>query len=226
MHGGNAGSGGNLGRGGGVGSSGSGGALGSGGSSNAGSGGLAGAGGCWDADLAGERCGANLVKNSRFDQSASNWEPETKLFQHWDPRDRRGGADSGALSIVNANVIDGGTVGLTMVGSWQCLEVAGNATYALGARLFIPGRQGAGYAAVNIWAYADPGCTGAFLDAISSAFVSEVDAWHFAQAEFETSPATRSLLVRLVAVKPFSQLSLEVLFDDIALRSAPGVLDP
>jgi hypothetical protein len=207
------------------GSAGSGGTLGSAGASGtAGSNGSSGDAGCWDVGEVAERCGANLIRNPRFDQNANEWKAEAMLVQHWDPRDHRGATDSGALSILNSNVVDAANPGLTMVGSAQCLEVRGKTTYALGARLLIPGRQGQGYAAINIWAYADPGCTGAFLEATTTAFVSKTDVWQVSNAEMKTSPATRSLLVRLVAVKPFTAPALEVLFDEVAVRPDPDVL--
>jgi hypothetical protein len=204
------------------GDSGSAGSLGSGGSAGSGSStgsGGGGAAGCSSAEVVDDDCGPNLVQNPRFDESVNGWLPEGALHQQWDPRDAAGEAGSGALSIINANAVASNGPGLTMIGSGQCLTVEGRSDYAVGVRLFIPGRQGEGHAGVNVWAFANPDCTGTFLGASTPVFASAVDTWQVASSEIETSPATRSLFVRLVAIKPFSLAAFEVLFDDVALRS-------
>ena len=192
------------------------GALGSGGTGD----GHAGRGGCGDLDQNGvEDCVETLLKNSRFDENTSGWEPETYLHQNWDPRDGRGDGDSGALLVSNTNAIDSGAVGLTMVGSRQCLDVLRLRTYKIAAQLFIPSGQGDGHAGVNVFLYADPGCTGTFLHAYTPGFVSVADTWHVVTGEIETSPGTRSMLVRLVVSKPFALPEFEALFDNVLVRS-------
>jgi hypothetical protein len=106
------------------------------------------------------------------------------------------------------------------------VNVAADHVYSVGARLFIPEHSGSAYAAINVWAYAGVACTGTFLAAVTPAFVGPVNGWQAASAAIETTPATRSLLVRLVAIKPLAQPSLEVLFDDVLLRSDPTRKNP
>ncbi len=214
-----------------AGSAGSGGiasATGSGGSAGAGggTGGTAGDGSCEDVDVSAAGCGENLIRNARFDRDTTGWLAEPALQQHWDPRDGKGANSSGALSIINVNWIDAGGAVLTTVGSRQCVDVTGDQIYFVGARLFVPGRQGEAHASINLWAYADPGCQGTFLGATTPAFVNVVDSCQQVGAAVESSPATRSFLIRLTAIKLVTQTSLEVLFDDVVVRTDPQHLDP
>ena len=196
------------------------GGAGTGGAGSSGTGGITGVGGCGDLDKNGVAdCMETLVRNSRFDANANDWAPEPALEQRWDPRDSSGGSDSGALSILNANKIDTSQIGLTMVGSSQCVEVVRLRKYTLAAQLLIPSRQGDGYAGINVFLYADPGCTGTFLHGYTPVLVDGPGVWHSVSGEIETSPGTRSMLVRLVASKPFAQPSFQVLFDNVLVHS-------
>ena len=202
---------------------------GSGAAGNAGDGGSAGSGGgggdassgtCGDLDDNGiQDCAETLLRNFGFHTDASAWVAEPRAEQRWDPTDARSGIASGALSVVNVNRIDTREIGYTMVGSGQCLDVAPLRTYVLGALLRIPRDQGEGHAGMNVFLYADPGCTGTFLHAYTPILVSEADTWRATRGEFETSAGTRSVHVRLVTSKPFAQSSFGALFDSLLLRS-------
>jgi hypothetical protein len=160
-------------------------------------------------------CEETLVNNSRFDTDASTWEAETLLQQRWAPVNASGGSASGALSVANVNVIPN-LGGSTTVGSRQCMRAWTGQHFAVGARVFIKGGQGAGKAGVNLLIFSTDGCTGdGFITGKTIDTVADVDAWRVIEGEVAMPAASRSMYVRLVAEKPFAQASLEVLFDDV-----------
>jgi hypothetical protein len=203
---------------------------GSGGTGGSGSGGVSGvtgdagidanAGGCSDVDDNGvEDCRETLLKNPRFDVDASDWQAEPNAQQRWDSEDGRGATGSGALSLVNANLVQTELQGMTMVGSQQCLDVDALRKYTLGAQIFIPDNQGVGYAGINVFLYSGRGCTRTLLHAYTPVKWGEVGLWDGVAGTIETSPATQSMLVRLVTSKPFSQASFKALFDNVLVRA-------
>jgi hypothetical protein len=198
--------------------------------SSSGSGGVSGAagdagidantGGCGDVDdNSVQDCTETLLKNARFDIDASNWQAEPNAQQRWDSEDGRGATGSGALSLVNANLIQTDLEGMTMVGSQQCLDVDASRKHTLGAQIFIPDNQGQGYAGINVFLYSGRGCTRTLLHAYTPVLWGEVGLWDGIAGTVETSPATQSMLVRLVTSKPFSQASFKALFDNVLVRA-------
>jgi hypothetical protein len=203
-----------------AGSGGTGGALGNAASgSSAGAAGSGGAPlGCGDIDQdMVDDCTETLVQNSRFDSDDSYWLVEPLATEIWDPRNARAGTGSGSLLISNLAPVDPAP-GAFMVGGHQCVQVNANASYALAVRVLIPGGQGAGEAGVNVQIFGADNCAGSFLEAETVATTADVDAWQVVQGELTVSSAARSMWVRLVASKPFSQASLDALFDDVLVR--------
>lgn len=168
-------------------------------------------------DLNGNRvddCEETLVKNSRFNSEAANWDPENNLEQHWDPTNATGGSGSGALLVSNNNVIAG--LGLnTARASRQCLYAWGGQQFDVAARVLVKSGQGKGEAAVNVVFYAGDNCTGDVVDGATVGAVSQVDTWQAVAGRIAVPAASRSMYVRLLATKPYSQASLQALFDDV-----------
>ena len=160
-------------------------------------------------------CAEALTKNSRFDTDMTSWEPEALLQQHWDPTNATGGASSGALRIANVNAVPNG-LGNTAAGSRQCLVAWTGQHFDVGARVFIKGGQGLGRAAIDLLFFAGDGCTGTVIEGQTvDDEVATVDSWQVIEGEVAIPAAARSMYVRLVAVKPLAQTSLDVLFDDV-----------
>jgi hypothetical protein len=175
--------------------------------------------GCGDLDKNGvQDCTEPLLRNSRFDTDATGWKAEPNVEQLWDFRDSTGAAGSGALSLTNTNVVDTDLMGMTMVGSQQCLDVDALRKYKVAALIFIPDGQGEGNAGINVFLYSGPGCTRTLLHAYTPVLRGEVGVWDGVAGTVETSPATQSMLVRLVASKPFSQTSFKASFDNVLVR--------
>jgi hypothetical protein len=176
-----------------------------------------GAGGCGDLDndLV-QDCTQTLVDNARFDSVVTPWRAESGTQQSWDAKNARPVAGSGALKVNNTLVAEGN--GQTLGGSGQCLPAEPNKDYLLAARTFIPKDQGQGSAGLSIWFFGADNCADYLLPGTALELVSGTDAWQLVSKGAKSPPATRSIYVRLVTSKPFSQPSLEALFDDVLLR--------
>jgi hypothetical protein len=191
------------------------GASGSGGG-NAGGAGASPSCGDIDQDMV-DDCTETLVQNSRFDSDDSYWLVEPLATQAWDPRNARAGAGSGSLLISNLAPVDPAP-GAFMVGGHQCVQVTADTSYELAARVFIPSGQGGGGAGINVQIFGTDNCAGSFLGADTVGTTADVDAWQVVQGELTLPSAARSIWVRLVVSKPFSQATLEALFDDVLVR--------
>jgi len=163
-------------------------------------------------------CEETLVQNSRFDTASSSWSADAnpKLLQAWDGVDARAQTGSGSLLVLNTNVVEG--TGNTSLGSGQCLVAWGNQTFEFGARALMKAGQGGGKAAINVLVFGQDACSGDVIQGITPSTVSVAGAWQVVSGAARMPPAARSMLVRLVASKPFAQSSLEVLFDDVLVR--------
>jgi hypothetical protein len=189
------------------------------GAGNAGAAGTGGASfGCGDIDQdTVDDCAETLVQNSRFDSDGSYWLVEPLATEIWDPRNARAGMGSGSLLISNLAPVDPAP-GAFMVGGHQCVQVSAAATYEFALRVLIPDGQGAGEAGVNVQIFGADNCAGSFLEADTVATTSDVGAWQVVQAELTVPSGARSMWVRLVVSKPFSQTALDALFDDVLVR--------
>jgi hypothetical protein len=177
-----------------------------------------GAGGCGDLDDdALQDCAQTLVDNWRFDSGATSWKADAGAVQQWDARNARPDqASSGSLLVRSTRVAQG--EGFVQGGSGQCLPALGGAAFLMAARAFIPQGQGEGSAALSIWFYGADDCADYLLSSATLQTVAGTDDWTTLSGKTTTPPATRSIYVRLVVNKPFSQPSFEALFDDVLLR--------
>ncbi|HVU01054.1 MAG TPA: hypothetical protein VHE30_04850 [Polyangiaceae bacterium] len=207
---------------------GSGGAFGGGGTSSGGAGDGSGGDqngsggafvqGCLDSNPP-EGCQGTLVQNSTF-ADESNWTAEPDVTQTWSTKDSTNTSGSGSLSVKNTVYIDVSGTGLA--GSTQCIDVSADTTYLVGANVYIAPGQGAGSAAISTWVYDVPGCTGRSSLTGLSVLAGAVDAWTPTLGAIHTTFDAKSMLVRLVAVKPYKLNAFEVLFDDVRVYPAPA----
>jgi hypothetical protein len=189
------------------------------GSSNPASGGAGGAEGdpwpCGDMnDNHIDDCEETRLTNARFDSAITAWEAEPLLEQKWAPTNALGGNASGALSASNQKVVaDGG--GNIALASRQCISAWMGQSFDVGAKAFIKAGQGSGKAMLNLAIYAGDHCDGDFIEAQTIGTAYQVDAWQNIEGHVTMPPAARSMYVRLMSVKPMTQASFEVLFDDV-----------
>jgi hypothetical protein len=176
-----------------------------------------GAGGCGDMDQNDvQDCDETLLENWRFDRDLTAWRAETTVTQQWDARNARQNQQSGAVAVTNSTVAQ--AAGFIEGGSGQCHPALGNVTYRVAARTLIPGGQGEGNARLSVWFYGADDCADYLLESVGPPAATGTDAWLLLQGLHKAPPATRSMRVRLVVAKPFSQTSFNALFDDILVR--------
>lgn len=160
-----------------------------------------------------EGCDKTLTKNSTFGTDASSWVAEPEVAEAWGTPDTTGSPGSGSLSVKDSAFID--VSGTGTAGSTQCIVVLPDTTYVFAANAFLPDGQEAGNGAVAAWTYDSPACAGKVDWVGNSTYVGTPGQWATAVGSIHTTPTTQSMLVRLIAVKPFKAHSLEVLFDDV-----------
>jgi hypothetical protein len=108
--------------------------------------------------------------------------------------------------------------GFNLEAAEQCLQVTGNFTYEVAARVKIPAGQGGGLGMINLLIFANDACKGTFVTGLTPAFTEAIDTWTVIAAEFKMPTAARSMIVRLAATKPLAQAKFQVLFDDILVK--------
>jgi hypothetical protein len=202
---------------------------GSGGSGGLGSAGASGTGGAGDGtptcpDLDGDGvpdCQQTLVANASFSDSVASWAAEPGSTASWTSRDANGSAASGALAVTNVDTNAAhASNGWTTTGAWQCVPVAAGSSYEIAAHVLLPSGQGAGWAGFVLEEYFSPACAGTpWPVPFVSPQVTATDTWHTVAAATTQIPlGIASVGVRLVAVKPTAETSLEALFDDVLGR--------
>jgi hypothetical protein len=203
--------------------SGGGGAASSGGTSSGGgaggsAGGPADSGPCGDLDLNGvQDCDETIANNARFDTSAASWVAEPSVTQLWRTEDARGVAGSGALGLTFTTTGNGGNA-WGLAAASQCQAAWSEDTLVVGARVMVPQGQAGGRAQMELAFFDNDGCTGTVLSSQTAALSSATGAWQPLHKKVQVPPGTRSALLRLAAVKPGTQASLEVRFDDVLFR--------
>ena len=186
-----------------------------------GSGGAAGGPGCGDIDNDGvDDCTETLVQNSRFDLDISAWIAESEVTATWDARDARMSAASGSMLV--SNVAPTATAfGAVMLGVDQCLPVTAGTTYELAARVLIASGQGSGEGGIALFVFDGAGCQGTFLESFTPDTTQIVDAWTKVEGQTNMPIGARSMMLRLVASRPFAQAKLDIAFDDVLVRALP-----
>ena len=203
-----------------------GGTAGASGANNSGSAGVAaGAGGapfdspCGDIDNDSvDDCTETLVLNSHFDTDAAQWVAAANAVQAWDARDARSKSGSGSLMVTNqapTMQVDASVI----AGTEQCIAVTEAVKYEFAAHVMIPDGQGAGEAGLNLYAFAGDACSGVFLTGLTPGMTKQTGSWVVVEGQLAMPAGARSVVVRLVASKPFKQDKLSALFDDVLVRA-------
>lgn len=186
-----------------------------GGAENAGSAGAAFIGPCGDMDgNSVDDCSETLIQNSTFDSNVDHW-----AAGEWNASNGRPAKSkpSGSLLVLNDLPVVADT-GFNLEAAEQCLQVTGNLTYEVAARVKIPAGQGGGLGMINLLIFANDECKGTFVTGLTPAITQAIDTWTVIASEFKMPTAARSMIVRLAASKPLVQPKLQVLFDDILVK--------
>lgn len=155
-----------------------------------------------------------LVSNPGFQSTVAGWEAEqVEVAAVWHASDAQGLQTSGSLAVTNR--VYANADGSGMAGARRCIPITGGLTYDFAAGLFIPAGQGPGSGSIVVFFHETTDCSGDVKKSIVSLGESTADAWKVIELR-DIAPATaKSMLVRLVALKPFRQGSLTVRFDNV-----------
>jgi len=201
-----------------------GGAAGGGGAANP-TGGGAGVGGapfdssCGDIDHDSvDDCSQTLLLNSRLDTDTAHWVADTNTIEVWDARDARGKAGSGSILVTNQAPVAAVNTWV-LNGTDQCIPVTEGVTYEVAARVMILDGQGLGGAGLNVYAFTGAACSEIFLSGQATALNVQHGGWAVVEKQIVMPVAAHSLLVRLAVSKPFTQVKLSALFDDVLVRA-------
>lgn len=213
-----------------AGSAGKGGSSGSGGSSSpaggnagkAGSAGVCGTGGvpeqpCPDLDVNGVLdCEETLAQNATFDANADAWQADPSVATGWENADAHDNEDSGALALENQNEDDrdGGTI----LGVRQCLEATAGVFYRVAVEVSVPETAPATQGGFQLIVYDEPACAGSIVTSVSSNLVRG-SGWNATELTYPAPAETQSIALRLISAKPYREPPVEILFDNVLVRT-------
>jgi hypothetical protein len=161
-------------------------------------------------------CEETIARNPAFDVDVESWSSETGLELSWSESDARDKDDSGALAVENQTVDS--QSGTTMIGARQCFSVLGGAAVSVAAEVSVLDESAQAQGGFQLIPYQGPSCAGMALAPVSSNLVNGSE-WSVAERTYITTLATRSVAVRLIALKPFSDPPVQVLFDNVLVKT-------
>jgi hypothetical protein len=177
--------------------------------------------GCPDLDGNGVRdCLESLVPNADFAAGLAGWTAEPGITQSFSSSDGKGDPRSGALAITNPNRSPM-TPGLTMAGSALCLPDTSAAAYDVYLEVAVgPASDGVVQGGITFAFHDSADCSGAPSGMAPATLLDQtLTGWRLVQEIIRPGQGTRSLLVRLVVVKPFDEASAGASFDNILIRA-------
>jgi len=157
-------------------------------------------------------CDETLVENASFQKDAKGWSKETGSDLAWEDKDGWDHDDSGSLGVTN-QVVEA-MEGNSLMGVRQCFPVSGGAVYTFAVQISIPDYAGETKAGMQINLFDSADCAGTVLDHPTTNWVKG-SSWNVAQITYLSPPAAKSAMLRLVAMKPFRQTPVAVLFDNV-----------
>lgn len=177
--------------------------------------------GCPDLDGNGVRdCLESLVPNADFAAGIGTWLPEAGITQSFSSSDGKGDPRSGSLTITNPTQ-SSMTSGLTMAGTTLCLADAAASAYDVYLEVAVgPASDGVAQGGITFGFYPTSDCSGAASGMAPTTLLDQtVTGWRLVQEIVRPGQGTRSLLVRLVVVKPFDEASAGASFDNLLVRA-------
>jgi hypothetical protein len=160
----------------------------------------------------------SLLRNGGFDTATDlrGWKPELLATAVWDGRDAAGNPASGSLAVTNGNTAE--AVGSSEAGARRCLIVPGG-EYRIGADVLIAEGRSDGLAGLSFSFFPSTNCAGAASGPPTESLIGGAGAWMRVQVAAAPPPGANSMLVRGVALKPFRQPALTVLFDNVIVQA-------
>jgi len=153
-----------------------------------------------------------LAQNSAFNQNLGGWLADPDITQEWAGTDANRFATSGSIQLTFTRFSDTSD-GLIGAATSQCLSVMGGSRYDVAVQAFIKSGQAEAQAGLVVVWFSEDVCASQ-VSAVSS-YKPFTNSWTTLTAD-STAPATaKSALIRLMAVKPWKQASVQVCFDNL-----------
>lgn len=199
---------------------------GAGGDSSGGAGGGANApimiDGCLDLDEDGiADCEETLLRNATFNTDVEAWHADDEADLLWDARNAAGDSPSGSALVTATGDTAIGAQGMVQESASQCLEVTGKQLVTVYANALVETSQPtSGLAQISVLFFDSAACSGAYVTSFSTPQPLDAlrDEWFALKAGSVTGPGTRSVLVRLVVMRPLDAASFQARFDNVLLK--------
>ncbi len=173
--------------------------------------------GCAHVDNMGLRdCSQTLVANADFNRNVSGWVPDPGSKATWNSSDSQNAKTSGSLLVENDNEED--LDGMTVEGVGQCIAVTPGTTYDFAASIIVPKGQDYGSGQISAWFYDKPSCAGFVDQAYAVAGADSTAQWTAVSGSLIAPMTAASVMVRLVAQKPFREPKVQAEFDAVRVR--------
>lgn len=173
--------------------------------------------GCAHVDMTGlPDCSQTLVANADFNRNVSGWVPDLGSKATWNSHDSQNATGSGSLLVENDNMED--LDGMTVEGVGQCIPVTPGTTYDFAASIIVPKGQDYGSGQISAWFYDMPSCAGFVDQAYAVAGADSTAQWTVVTGSLIAPPTAASVMVRLVAQKPFREPKFQAEFDAVRVR--------
>ena len=164
-------------------------------------------------------CKESLVANPSFRSDLAGWTAEVDTQQTLIARDGQDNPTSASMVVINARHSDS-DLGSTMGGSVQCVRAtdAGSYDFAVQA-LAMPSPATMVWGGVAFVFFTSPDCSGASNGAYSPTLSSaDTAGWQVLRGIVSPPFGTKSMMLRLVVVKPFKQQPSAAIFDNVLLK--------
>lgn len=162
-------------------------------------------------------CTETLVKNPNFVADTQGWSPGDQAFIEWSTENHFDDLPSGS-ALVSANGYSD-TDGMVQRAATQCVKSDGAAHVEVFANAFVKSGQGEGLAALSVFFFSSPDCSGSPSGAPLDAHGSLPDVWQTLNAKQSIPESTQSVLVRLAVSKPYRTMVFKALFDNVLIRT-------
>ncbi len=160
-------------------------------------------------------CDETIANNYAFDKDASEWTTETNIVLSWQPLDAMGRSDSGSLGVQDTFTTDADSS--LMLGGRQCLPVDEQTNYEFAVQISVPDGATGTTAGMQIIVYNADNCMGSMLDLASSPVVSG-SSWNVVSFQHTMPQFAKSLVLRLVSIKPDREAPSTVMFDNVLVH--------
>ena len=158
-----------------------------------------------------------MVENADFSFGIALWKPERDIIIRVEEQSVAEAETPPALSVQSVRALESDA--LVTAGASQCVVISGGSDYALYAQILIPEGQASGSGGLSALFFDSEDCSGQASGGLMSQLVTEPGQWQVVGVTGEVPGSARSASIRLLTVKPFRQAAVEVLFDDILVRS-------